>query len=192
MSKVTKKDRITHLELQVGWLTNVVHELRGTENLEFEPHDSALKKLTQSIFDGLDEKWRFAAVNEAGEVFRFSKEPKLSDSFIGAWVVRGLFNLEGAGTGYDTSNWQNSLIERDTAKELTGSDLARAMLARGDKYVMCAIGDVSDADALDSMVVDNAMSSNEDWFDCLDGRLWRYAVPINNQGEPLTQAEVGL
>ena len=91
---------------------------------------------------------------------------------------------------YDTTDWQNSLIERDKV-ELTGSDLARAMLERGDKFVMCFVSGMSDAKA-DS--IPKAITS----FNLLRGLfranhdIWQYAVPINNQGEPLTQSEAGL
>lgn len=75
--------------------------------------------------------------------------------------------------------------------ELTGSDLCRKMLERGDKYVLCFVSGMSDAKA-DS--IPKAITS----FNLLTGQFranhdrWQYAVPINNQGEPLTAAEVGL
>ena len=105
------------------------------------------------------------------------------------------------GICYDTSNWQNSIIERDIAKELlevdlsselTGSDLCRKMLERGDKFVMCAVSDDGEEDTLlDGYYV--AVSSIGVWgvFETYDHN-WLHAVPINNQGEPLTASEVGL
>lgn len=113
MSKITKKDRITHLELQVGWLTNVVHELLGTENLEV-----------------------------------------------------------------------------DLSSELTGSELCRAMLARGDKYISGFGHHHSDALALQSKFADT-VSKHTQCFQSSQN-AWDYFVPINNQGEPLTASEVGL
>ena len=186
-NKVTKKDRITHLELQVGWLTNVVHELRGTENLEFNPK---LKQLDQSIFNGLDEKWRFAAVDKNGSVYKFRFTPKVSgDSY---FCDEGYHKYSLVGTDYDTSNWQNSLIERDTAKELTGSELCKAMLARGDKYVMCAVSDDGEEDTLlDGYYVAVSSIGFRGVFETYDHN-WVHATPINNQGEPLTAAEAGF
>ena len=160
-----------------------------------------LKQLDQSVFDGLDEKWRFAAIDKNGLLKAFTYEPKLSVSMTGFILLIG--NTIDIGENYDESNWQNSLIERDIAKELaevdlsselTGSDLARAMLARGDKYVMCLLSDMSHAGALSSSkprLITNfidGMGFIEDPKDL----YWHFAVPINNQGEPLTQAEVGL
>ena len=197
MSKMTKKQLQRDINNLATELTNLKIELLEKKVISDEPKPQ-LKQLTQSVFDGLDEKWRFAAIDSDGDICVYDGNPTLCDY---EWVTMVGVKFLFLARGYDASNWQNSLIERDTAKELlevdlsselTGSDLCREMLARGDKYVMCAISDVSDADALDSMVVDNAMSSNEDWFDCFDGRLWKYAVPINNQGEPLTASEVGL
>lgn len=94
------------------------------------------------------------------------------------------------------------LIERDTAKELlevdlsselTGSDLCRAMLARGDYHVMCAVSDISESDAMlscNSAVITSGEIRGA-FTNSFDG-LHEHAVPINNQGEPLTQAEAGL
>lgn len=85
------------------------------------------------------------------------------------------------------------LLEVDLSSELTGSDLCKAMLARGDKYVMCQCWDSSYADI--DQVVDVITG-----FECTAYKKlfagsrnnWEYAVPINNQGEPLTASEVGL
>ena len=155
-----------------------------------------LKQLDQSIFDGLDEKWRFAAVNEAGEAFRFAKEPKLSDSFIGPWVVRGLFRLECAGAGYDASNWQNSLIEREKV-ELTGSDLARIVLSKQFMQA-CLVSDTSDELALsgDDLQLIRMYNESEGKFismrDPWHGCHHKYAVAVDNNRKPLTAADVGL
>ena len=86
---------------------------------------------------------------------------------------------------------QNSLIERDIAKELlevdlsselTGSELCRAMLARGDKYIVCTVDY--------GVVVITGSNKDGSFFstDC----AYTSATPINNKGEPLTASEVGL
>lgn len=152
-----------------------------------------LKQLDQSVFEGQDEKWRFAAVDADGKAHRCNLHVKPCYERGEFW--RGCtfppFEFELIGEGYDTTNWQNSLIERES-KELTGSDLCRAMLARGDKYVMCLVSDDSQEDAL----LDGRSSTISSITDngCFDGCdfTWLYATPINNQGEPLTAADVGL
>ena len=178
MSKITKNERINALEQQVKGLIEDYKLLSRHVDCtsEYEPK---LKQLDQSVFDGLDEKWRFAAVDKNGSVYKFRFTPKVSgDSY---FCDEGYHKYSLVGTGYDTSNWQNSLIERES-RELTGSDLVRAMLARGDKYVMCRTGDgVKVADVADSVRINTT-----------DGCRYRWVTPINNQGEPLTQAEAGL
>lgn len=153
------------------------------------------KQLDQSVFNNMHERWRFAAIDADGSAHRFNK---LVDFFGGEFVYEGddyrEFKFSLIGKGYDASNWRNSLIERDIAKELTGSELCKAMLARGDRYVLCACGDISDGDAIAGNTYDairqyrdgrtNAFESNSDIYMC--------AVPINNQGKPLTASDVGL
>ena len=76
--------------------------------------------------------------------------------------------------------------------ELTGSDLCRAMLARGDKYVMCLVSDSSQEDTL--LDGYSAAISSMTYNECFYGYdfTWLYATPINNQGEALTATDVGL
>lgn len=110
MSKITKKDRIAHLEFQVTWLTNSMNELLGTENLEV-----------------------------------------------------------------------------DLSSELTGSELCRAMLARGDTRIMCIVsGEGTRQD------ITHVIRAYGDGKFHTKANRWTYAVPINNQGEPLTASEAGL
>lgn len=153
-----------------------------------------LKQLDQSVFDELDEKWRFAARCISGKAIATESEPRI---MLNGYYCEGGYLL--IGEGYDTSNWQNSLIERDIAKELlevdlsselTGSDLARAMLTRGDKYVSGFGHHHSDRLALESKFADT-VSKHTQCFQSSQN-AWDYFVPINNQGEPLTASEVGL
>src|SRR5690606_34845183 len=107
-----------------------------------------------------------------------------------SWDWNGYSDV--VGKGYDASNWQNSLIERDIAKELlevdlsselTGSDLARAMFERGDNYIMCVVGTIKEVVIIDTF---------QDGYFCSKGVRYLNPRPINNQGEPLTAAEAGL
>lgn len=142
-----------------------------------------LKQLDQSVFDGLDEKWRFAAVDKSGEAWIYTGKPVRESVY---WhVLNHVMDhiASSASTGYDTTDWQNSLIER---KELTGSELCKVMLARGDKYVMCMTS--SGVDIIDNL--DCPLSSTCPFIGYLDS--YSHAVPINNRGEPLTSSEVGL
>lgn len=147
-----------------------------------------LKQLDQSVFDGLSNELRFASVDDDGRVFAFDVKPELMSR---EWDVPCNKICQFIDDDYDASNWQNSLIERDIAKELleidlsselTGSELCRAMLERGDKYVLCrTIGGV---DVISGTYEDG-------YFVSLNGE-YEAVAPINNQGEPLTQSDVGL
>ena len=160
--------------------------------IEREPE---LKQLDQSVFDGLDEKWRFAAVDSDGSRAVFTSD-NITQTY-GKHYVNALSGEVKQVLGrVDASNWQNSLIEREK-KELTGSDLARAMLARGDKFILCGVSDVDDIDAANPDSIDFRAEAVTDFY-CKDelfdtaSMRWRYAVPINNQCEPLSAAEAGF
>ena len=162
-----------------------------------------LKQLDQSVFDGLDEKWRFAAVDEDGAVAVYLAKP-ISNHL--QWYVEdksvGIsYKYFSYMKGYDTSNWQNSLIERDDiakellevdlSSELTGSDLAVKYFESNERHI-CFVGEDNDgclSDLMIAMVVGyneyrGFMTSYNDWFP--------FVTLINNQGEPLTAADVGI
>lgn len=191
-SKLTKNERIAHLEFQMKWMTNAVNDLLGIDNLEAEPK---LKNLDQSVFDGLDEKWRFAAVDSNGKAHKFTHKvvPRI-DEFSNV-DDNVLMHYEFIGAGYDATNWRNSLIEREP-KELTGSDyyysnIAAKLLEEGQKLVTAYVSEESESDALIVKRV-QVITSLDVEFNDTDGFGWEYVVPINNQGEPLTAADVGL
>lgn len=72
--------------------------------------------------------------------------------------------------------------------ELTGSELCKAMLERGDKIVLCI---VKDYEHESNTYYDAITHCSRNYFE-LSLSTWGYAAPINNQGEPLTASEVGL
>lgn len=78
-------------------------------------------------------------------------------------------------------------------KPLTGSDLARAMLDKGWKYVPCYVSEDSDVDAIDhcytDIIVYQDKSGTRYFRNENNGQGWDYAVPFDPRtGEPLTQA----
>lgn len=83
---------------------------------------------------------------------------------------------------------EKELLEVDLGSELTGSDLARAMINRGDKIVLCI---VKDYEHENDIYYDAITHCSGDYFDSTLSS-WRYVTPINNQGEPLAASEVGL
>lgn len=186
--------KITKSQLHAGWdshdteiikIKKVMQELKQSIiKLENEREQPTLKQLDQSIFKQWPDCWKFFAIDKDGEGWRYQEEPKI-DKSDNRWSSGNTTPLR-VGGGYDTTNWQNSLIERDKV-ELTGSDLCCAMLERGDKIVLCAVSDDDD----DEGIYDAITGCSDSYFDSSLGS-WSNAVPINNQGEPLTAADVGL
>ena len=146
------------------------------------------KQLDQSVFDGLDEKWRFAVICSDGERVVYADRPVLNREQL--WWYRMSEHLLIDEEGYDTTDWQNSLIERES-KELTGSDLCRYLKSR-KHWVLAVASNENDATAefhQKAVVVTDITSDGS--FVCGD-TVWQYAVPVNHKGEPLTASEVGL
>ena len=77
-------------------------------------------------------------------------------------------------------------------KVLMGSDLARAMLEKGWKFVPCYVHDVSDDEAIDRkhyVSVKKETPKSGYNFSGTGANDWKYAVPIDPRtGEPLTEA----
>ncbi len=65
---------------------------------------------------------------------------------------------------------------------LKGSDLARAMLMRGDKEIWCAVADNSDEEAMTDLDGNDftacIVSFVGESFYCTAGVEWAFAVPI--------------
>lgn len=202
--KIKKSDLLNMIQEQNNVIDSLIHQVnchhkdivRLESIIEPEPQ---LKQLTQSVFDGLEEKWRFAAVDSDGGVWVYLRKPINDDT--GFYLAINERNY--IGENYDTSNWRNSLIERDDiakklaevdlSSELTGSELCKAMLARGDKYVLCYASDLSDKYAVENRGRINLMTHTDGDGIFSNRARWRNAVPINQRtGEPLTAAEVGL
>jgi hypothetical protein len=83
------------------------------------------------------------------------------------------------------------------AKELAGSDLCRAIKAKGKKFIICAVSNISEEDAINNYLNgDQEMDVIFEIDDELDhpfvafwGNLYKFAVPLSEEtGEPLTQA----
>lgn len=183
------KEKIQLLEHRL----NIHSELldRIISKLEFDD-EPQLKKLDLSVFNGLDSKWKHAAVDgSTSRAYVFEHKPHLAHGEDYWGIYAGLQRF--IGEDFDASNWKESLIERET-NELTGSDLARAMLKRGDKIVTCAVSDTSDDNALNRKLYDAITLYKDDCTSPFEssGDIYEFAVPVNSQGEPLTSSDVGL
>ena len=86
--------------------TNNSASTRTVVDWDDAPKPKQPKQLTQAVFDGLPPEYRWAAVDSEGRAYAHKCMPK------GYWLcVRGCAAYL-IGEGYDTTNWQNSLIER--------------------------------------------------------------------------------
>jgi hypothetical protein len=83
------------------------------------------------------------------------------------------------------------------AKELKGSDLCRAIKAKGKKFIICAVSNISEEDAINNYLNgDQEMDVIFEIDDELDhpfvafwGNLYKFAVPLSEEtGEPLTES----
>ena len=172
MTKLTKNQRIFALEVQVKAL------LDKAKLNEPQP-----KQLDQSVFDGQDENRRFFAIDENGEGWFYRGRPEIA--FQGKRWLEPNHTPVKLADGYDTANWQNSLIERES-KELTGSELCRVMLERGDKYVMCHVGTHN----IYTVIITGMCGTS---FEVITNDVtYTNPKPINNKGELLTAEDVGL
>ena len=90
--------------------TNNSASTRTVVDWDDAPKPKQPKQLTQAVFDGLPPEYRWAAVDSEGRAYAHKCMPK------GATAAYWLFVRGCAayliGEGYDTTNWQNSLIER--------------------------------------------------------------------------------
>ena len=200
MEKVTKKDlneRLLMVETLLG-LHRVLPEQISNKQAndaifrmqcalssgkELAERESKLKVLDQSIFNGLSSEYKFAAIDGCtGRAYAYEQKPHIP---VGKDYWRISDGMQSPiAYGYDTNNWQNSLIERDKV-ELTGSELCLQLLNL-DRDVMC---DVKDGDYRLIFAHDGEffISHNKGERECHER-----VTPINNQGEPLTASEVGL
>ena len=200
--KIKKSDLLNMIQEQNDVIAKLIRQvnchhkdiIRIEGIVEPEPQ---LKQLDQSVFNNMHERWKFAAVDQNAETNFFEEKPVISSC--GNYWVNESGAFKRSVLHFDNSNWQNSLIERDIAKELlevdlsselTGSELCRAMLARGDKYVSGFGHHKSDDGAVYSMFADTVTRYSHCFHSAQNS--WDYFVPINNQGEPLTASEVGL
>ena len=99
--------------------------------------------LDQCVFDGLPSEYRWAAISSDGRAHAHKCTPK---GATGAywWCVRGCAAYL-IGEGYNTTNWQNSLIERQDVSSRV-EQLRSVEAARKHSHYF---KDVSGVDAID-------------------------------------------
>ncbi|WP_298065200.1 DUF6378 domain-containing protein [uncultured Acinetobacter sp.] len=77
---------------------------------ELTPKPKQPKPLTQAVFDGLPPEYRWAAVDRDGDCFVFGAIPEELDGY--GWGCEHGTLSDYIGENFNTTDWQNSLIER--------------------------------------------------------------------------------
>lgn len=77
-----------------------------------------MKKLTQDMFSSAPKWAKSMAVNEDGEAYWYNApisqlSQSHSEHFINKWITR---RSKFIGKNYDTTDWQNSAIDREMTK----------------------------------------------------------------------------
>lgn len=127
------------------------------------------KTITQAVFDGLPSEYRWAAVDRSGELYVYAEyKPEIG---LASWKATGFSRC--AGTGYDTTNWQNSLIERqevsNRVEQLQSVEAARQVekdaVNNPSHYTTGGI------ECIDAM---QAMLSRDEFVGYLRGNIFKY------------------
>lgn len=95
------------------------------------------KTLDQSVFVGLPVEYRWAVVNKFGGANALNFDPKLIE--VGGDVYWDILVSGGRrclGNGYDTTDWQNSLIERQDVPTAADIDWSRQDVPAGATHFM--------------------------------------------------------
>ncbi len=77
----------------------------------------------------------------------------------------------------DNVEWVNHRHLRKP-KQLTGSDLARKMIADGETSILCYVCDDSDCSALNYKFKRTITGFSDGWFHTNSVASWKYAVPV--------------
>ncbi len=130
------------------------------------------KQLTQAVFDGLPSVYRWAAVDNRGSAHAFNAKPKPFKSDFRDWDFNNVVTIS-LGDGYDTTNWQNSLIERqdvsNRVKQLRSIEAERQ--AEKDAVNNPSHYTTGGIECIDAM---QAMLSRDEFIGYLRGNVFKY------------------
>ena len=131
------------------------------------------KTLTQAVFDGLPPEYRWAAVWRTGKAVCFADRVNLCTYGYDSVTLLGCKTRLFIGDGYDTTDWQNSLIERQDVssrvERLRSVEAARQVekdaVNNPSHYTTGGI------ECIDAM---QAMLSREEFIGYLRGNVFKY------------------
>lgn len=171
-------ERIRTLEKQVSEILECNSELVEAPKI---------KTLDQSVFDGHTPDWKWAAVDANGRAAIYTHRPILCfEAWDNDTAVTSIYlMLDG---DYDATNWQNSLIERESKREvLEGNERIKKLLAK-QKFVIVKVSDDSYEDAADGSDVFVCRMIDESGrypVSTADENFWAYGIPIDNNGNEI-------
>ena len=148
------------------------------------------KQLDHSIFNGLDDTWKFAAVDANGDAYLFGECPE-KDLEMKQWDIHHTKECSFIDGVFNSTDWENSLIERKDIV-IAGNDICTHLLSTNSRLVMCLVSDTSERHAIKYQNLAIINGKEDQRFTSISPFTWKYAVPVNNMGEPLTAKDVGL
>lgn len=161
------------------------------QNIELTPEFEAVKptfKVGDKVYCILLEPKIFTILGvESDDTAHFGESGKYGYRW---WSFENLCHATQENYERLQATFPNIKFERPP---LTGSDLARAMLDKGWKYVPCYVSEDSDVDAIDhcytDIIVHQDKSGTRYFRNENNGQGWDYAVPFDPRtGEPLTES----
>lgn len=124
--------------------------------------NSPLKKLDQSVFDGLPPEYKFAAVDSTGLAFAYEQRPRRYVAGIGGFGFDGM--CRSIFGNFDATDWQNSLIEREEiAAAQKPQPLSRGDLVEYDGDICVVYQKCGDVDGIGYQVV-SLTGSGGHWY----------------------------
>lgn len=168
-----------------NWQSSLIQRDTATSNQE-KP-----KTLDQSVFDGQDDDYRYAVISIEGGAFLFAEKPKIMGGLWSWDVAKDKQKLAVKLGTYDTRNWQNSLIQRESKPQLSGNERIKKLLEK-QKLVMVRVSDDSYEDAaggLDIFVCRMIEESGSHPVSTTSEDFWRYAIPIDNNGNEILDVD---
>jgi hypothetical protein len=128
------------------------------------------KQLTQAVFDGLPPEYRWAAVDNRGSAYAFNAKPKPFKSDFRDWDFHNVVTIS-LGGDYNTTDWENSLIEREESITDVARSIEAARVEERDAVNNPEHYKTGGIECIDAM---QAMLSDEEFIGYLRGNIFKY------------------
>lgn len=180
MAGLTKKERILNLEKQnkdferrLGILEDIIKPPVLVEMV-------SVKELDREVFTGLDSEWCWATVDRNLSVWVWKGKPQL-DELNGYWHSLLEEGKKLNRKDYKPVDWKQAILYRKAELEL-GNELCEKLLET-QSGVMCKCSMNRQIER--SHAYGKIVSVNEEGFHTSTGKVWKYVIPVDNQGNNL-------